>query len=87
MERVKSVLIYFNYYKLWFGFELEALFTLEHPINKLWSKNVKLNLLLKPTSLNSNFALTQGYLTPAYNQVLILRGNYAYNNNVLYNFT
>lgn len=36
--------------------------------------------------MNSNFTLTPGYLTPTYNQVLILRGNYAYNNNVLYYF-
>ena len=37
----------------------------EHPIINLLTKCIKLNLLFKLSKLNSNFALTLGYLNPA----------------------
>ena len=42
---------------------------LEHSIIKLQTKRIKLNLLLKHYYLNSNFALTLGYLNPALNNL------------------
>ena len=39
----------------------------EHPIINLLTKRIKLKLLSKLSFLNSNFALTQGYLNPALN--------------------
>ena len=39
----------------------------EHSIINLLTKRIKLNLLFTLSYLNSNFALTQGYLNPALN--------------------
>ena len=39
----------------------------EHPIINLTTERIKLNLLFKLSNLNSNFALTLGYLNPALN--------------------
>ena len=39
----------------------------EYPIINFLTKRIKLNLLFKLSNLNSNFALTPGYLNPALN--------------------
>ena len=39
----------------------------EHPTINLITERIKLNLLFKLSNLNSNFALTLGYLNPALN--------------------
>ena len=39
----------------------------EHPTINLMTEIIKLNLLFKLSNLNSNFALTLGYLDPALN--------------------
>ena len=44
---------------------------IEHQINLL-TKRIKLNLLYKLSYLNSNFALTLGYLNPALNNLALL---------------
>ena len=44
-----------------------SLIFVEHRIINLLTKRIKLNLLYKPSYLNSNFALTLGYLNPALN--------------------
>ena len=44
---------------------------LEHPIIKLQAKRIQLNLLSKLSYLNSNFALTPGYLNPALNNPFV----------------
>ena len=43
----------------------------EHPINKLMTERIKLNLHFKLSNLNSNFALTLGYLNPALNNTAV----------------
>ena len=44
-----------------------SLIFIEHRIINLLTKRIKLNLLYKLSYLNSNFALTLGYLNPALN--------------------
>ena len=44
-----------------------SLIFLDQPIIKLYTKRIKLNFLCKLSYLNSNFALTLGYLDPALN--------------------
>ena len=39
----------------------------EHPTINLMTERIKVNLLFKPSNLNSNFALTLGYFNPALN--------------------
>ena len=46
---------------------------LEYPITKLQTKRIQLNLLLRRSYLNSNFALTVGYLNPALNNLALNR--------------
>ena len=46
----------------------------EHPINNLMTERIKLNLLFKLSNLNSNFALTLGYLNPALNNTAVEPG-------------
>ena len=46
---------------------LFSLFFSEHPVTKLKTKRIKLNLLFMLLHLNSNFALTLDYLNPALN--------------------
>ena len=40
---------------------------LELPIINLWTKRIKTEMLSKLSNLNSNLALTLGYLNPALN--------------------
>ena len=42
-------------------------FFLEHPVSKLSLKKIKLTLLFELSYMNSNFALTLGYLNPTFN--------------------
>ena len=44
----------------------------EHLIIELLTKGTKLNLLVKLSCLNSNFALTLGYLNPVLNNPALL---------------
>ena len=43
---------------------------LEHSINKLYSERIELNVLFRLSYLNSNFALTLGYLNPGSRLIL-----------------
>ena len=45
---------------------------LEHSINKLYAKRIKLNVLFKLLYLHSNFALTLGYLNPGLNKLALI---------------
>lgn len=45
----------------------DELFFLEHPVSKLSIKRIKLILLFELSYMNSNFAVTLGYLNPAFN--------------------
>ena len=45
---------------------------LEHPITKLQTKRIKLNMLFKLLYLNLKFALTLGYLNRALNNPALL---------------
>ena len=45
---------------------------LEHSINKLYAKRIKLNVLFKLSYLHSNFALTLGYLNPGLNKLALI---------------
>lgn len=50
---------------------LLSLFYLEHPLNKLYTKRIKLNLLFKFSYQNSNFRPTLGFLYPALNNLAL----------------
>ena len=50
---------------------LFSLFYLEHPLNKLYTKRIKLNLLFKFSYQNSNFRPTLGFLYPALNNLAL----------------
>ena len=43
-----------------------------YPIINLLTERINLNLLFKPSNLNSNFALTLGYLNPALNKTALV---------------
>ena len=49
-----------------------SLILIEHRIINLLAKRFKLNLLYKLSYLNSNFALTLGYLNPALNNPAVV---------------
>ena len=48
----------------------------EHPIINLLTERVKLKLLFKLSNLNSNFALTLGYLNPTFNNPALATNNF-----------
>ena len=57
----------FSFAQKWIIFGLFSLLFLELPIINLWTKRIETEMLFKVSNLNSNLALTLGYLNPALN--------------------